>query len=76
MKKDNLTFIIIVAAEITAVIFSFSVFSKLYSLWAVCLLAIELIAAIAFFIHADDYKNQLELILTPLFISPIISGFF
>ncbi len=75
MKKDNLTFIIIVAAEITAVIFSFSVFSKLYSLWAVCLLAIELIAAIAFFIHADDYKNQLELILTPLFISPIISGF-
>lgn len=75
MKKNNLTFAIIIAAEIAATIFSLTVFSQTYSLWAVCLLVVELIAAIAFFIHAEDYENQLELMLMPLFISPIISSF-
>lgn len=75
MKKNKITFAVIIAAEIAAIVISIVVFNGLFSLWAVCLLAIELAAATMFFIHAESYENQLELILVPFFTSPIIATF-
>ena len=75
MKKNKITFAVIIAAEIAAIVISLVVFNGLFSLWAVCLLAVELAAAIMFFIHAESYENQLELILVPFFMSPIIATF-
>ncbi len=73
MKKNKITFAVIIAAEIVAIVLSLVVFNGLYSLGAVCLLAVELVAAGMVFIHADNFENQLELILVPLFMSPIIA---
>ena len=75
MKKNKITFAVIIAAEIAAIVISLVVFNGLFSLWAVCLLAVELAAATMFFIHAESYENQLELILVPFFMSPIIATF-
>ena len=75
MKKNKITFAVIIAAEIAAIVISLVVFSGLFSWWAVCLLAVELAAATMFFIHAESYENQLELILVPFFMSPIIATF-
>lgn len=75
MKKNKITFAVIIAAEIVAIVLSLVVFNGLYPLWAVCLLAVELVAAVMLFIHAESFENQLELILVPLFVSPIIAAF-
>lgn len=75
MKKNKITFAVIIAAEIVAIVLSLIVFGGLYSFWAVCLLAAEFAAAVMFFIHAESFENQLELILVPLFMSPIIATF-
>ena len=69
MKKNKITFAVIIAAEIAAIVISLVVFNGLFSLWAVCLLAVELAAATMFFIHAESYENQLELILVPFYCS-------
>lgn len=75
MKKNKIAFAVIIAAEIVAIVLSLVVFSGLYPLWAVCLLTAELVAAEMLFVHAESFENQLEIILVPFFMSPIIAAF-
>ena len=61
MKKNKITFAVIIAAEIAAIVISIVVFNGLFSLWAVCLLAIELAAATMFLSMPKTMKISLSL---------------
>lgn len=74
MKRKGLTAAIIIATELAAIILSVIVFAGGYTVWTMLLLAVELTVAAAFFIHAEDYENQLEIILLPFVFSPIVAG--
>ena len=65
MKKNKITFAVIIAAEIAAIVISLVVFNGLFSLWAVCLLAVELAAATMFFIHAESHAHERVVIIIP-----------
>lgn len=76
MKKEKITFLSIALMELVATVLSLTVFSGIYSWLAVIVVTVELLAAIALFIHVDNFENQVELLLLPLFISPIVNTFY
>lgn len=74
MKKRGLAFPVIIATELAALVLSVIVFAGEYTVWSMLLLAAELSVSVMIFIHAEDYENQLEIILLSLVASPIVAG--
>ena len=54
MKKNKITFAVIIAAEIAAIVISLVVCSGLFSLWEVWLLSVELGVATILFIYGES----------------------
>ena len=74
MKKERIFFWTVIAAEIVAAVLPLVVFSGLYSFAITAVVALELLAATAVLFHAESYENQLELLLLPFIVSPIVTS--
>ena len=74
MKKERIFFWTVIAAEMIAAVLPLVVFSGLYSFAITAVVALELLAATAVLFHAESYENQLELLLLPFIVSPIVTS--
>lgn len=76
MKKEKSIFVVTVVTEIIAIFLSNIVLKNSTTVGYVILLAIEMFILIAGLIHINEYENQIELLLVPFFISPVIGWIF
>ena len=74
MKKERIFFWTVIAAETVAALLPLFVFSGLYSFAITAVVALELLATTAVFFHTESYENQLEILLLPFIISPIVTS--
>lgn len=74
MKKERIFFWTVIAAEIVAAVLPLIVFSGLYSFLITAVVALELLTATALLCHAESFENQLELLLLPFIVSPIVTS--
>lgn len=74
MKKDRITFGLIVSAELIAIILSLVVFHGIYSFLTVAVLTLELLVGAGWLIHNERYDNQLEMLLLSFAFATVIAS--